>query len=214
MHIHKVCSVLAVGQTLATKSRIMKEMSQKVTGTNGQGDYQSMMFWSPLQARMMRDNSLQAVFFHFFWGTGKTLCMEMKARQRAEMFPAEKVTFIVMNDNCQVKTMLEAFKTCPTSLLLAAKTQKKSLITAKSLQAASSVTSTYWRRTKLEYLLILQSLPRHSLTIHWSGWPWQDIRILEMILTQQAFQPFCPSSALLTSPCLSAQLRLFWTVLE
>ena len=32
-------SVLAVGQPLATKSRIMKEMSQKVTGTKGQGDH-------------------------------------------------------------------------------------------------------------------------------------------------------------------------------
>ena len=64
-------SVLAVGQPLATRSRIVQEMAKKVTGTAkamGQGDYQSVMFWSPLQARLMTDDSLQMVFFHSFWG--------------------------------------------------------------------------------------------------------------------------------------------------
>ena len=91
----------------------MEEMGKKVNSTNttsGQGDFASIMFWSPLQARMMLDDSEQLVIFSSTWGTGKTLCLESKAIQRAQKFRDETVTFMVMQFNSNQKTMLQMEK--------------------------------------------------------------------------------------------------------
>ena len=94
-----------LGQPLAKRSRIVEEIGKKVNRTNnasGQGDFESIMFWSPLQARMM----LGHLQFHM----GDRQDLMPKAIQRAQKFTDETVTFVVMQFNSNEKTMLQLEK--------------------------------------------------------------------------------------------------------
>ena len=63
----------------------------------GQGDFQSIIFWTNEQAKIML-TVLQFVFFISPWSTGKTLLMREKAVMWAKQNPTEKLYFVVVRN--------------------------------------------------------------------------------------------------------------------
>ena len=72
-----------------------KPASGKSKGKAGQGDFQSIIFWTNEQANIML-TVLQFVFFISPWSTGKTLLMREKAVTWAKENPTKKLYFVVV----------------------------------------------------------------------------------------------------------------------
>merc|ERR1712047_98283 len=71
----------------------------------GQGDFQSIIFWTNEQAKIML-TVLQFVFFISPWSTGKTLLMREKAVMWAKQNPTEKLFFYVVRFQYTKRTSL------------------------------------------------------------------------------------------------------------
>merc|ERR1712004_182753 len=87
-------------QRISTHCTIAGDVHEKVVGKNkdkptGQGDFQSIIFWTKQQADIMLA-LLQFVFFISPWSTGKTICMREKAVMWATQNPTKKLFFVVV----------------------------------------------------------------------------------------------------------------------
>merc|ERR1719323_2935445 len=71
----------------------------------GQGDFQSIIFWTNEQANIML-TVLQFIFFISPWSTGKTICMREKAVMWATQNPTKKLFFVVVRDEDTNRTSL------------------------------------------------------------------------------------------------------------
>merc|ERR1712004_802205 len=87
-------------QRISTHCTIAGDVHEKVVGKNkdkptGQGDFQSIIFWTKQQADIMLA-LLQFIFFISPWSTGKTICMREKAVMWATQNPTKKLFFVVV----------------------------------------------------------------------------------------------------------------------
>ena len=90
--VAKVAGVPATGKTKAKA---------------GQGDFQSIIFWTNEQAKIMLTEE-QFVFFNGPWSTGKTLLMREKAVMWATQNLTEKLVFVVVrNKSAKLTSLLE-----------------------------------------------------------------------------------------------------------
>ena len=95
---------VVLSQPTSTCCTIANDVHYKVVGKPamgkkkamaGQGDFQSIIFWTNEQAKIML-TVLQFVFFISPWSTGKTLLMREKAVMWATQNPTEKLFFVVV----------------------------------------------------------------------------------------------------------------------
>merc|ERR1719150_2819996 len=113
------CLAFAVlSQPISTFCTIAGDVHDKVVGKKeskpakgktkakaGQGDFQSIIFWTNEQAKIMLTEQ-QFVFFNGPWSTGKTLLMREKAVMWATQNPTEKLFFVVVRDEKAKRTSL------------------------------------------------------------------------------------------------------------
>ena len=79
----------------------------KAKAKAGQGDFQSIIFWTMQQAEIILTER-QFVFFISPWSTGKTLLMREKAVMWATQNPTEKLVFVVVRyDSAKLTSLLE-----------------------------------------------------------------------------------------------------------
>merc|ERR1712004_130255 len=99
-------------QRISTHCTIAGDVHEKVVGKNkdkptGQGDFQSIIFWTKQQADIMLA-LLQFIFFISPWSTGKTICMREKAVMWATQNPTKKLFFVVVRDeDVKLTSLLE-----------------------------------------------------------------------------------------------------------
>ena len=107
-------SFVALSHPVSTYCTIATDIYDKVVGKPavgktknkaGQGDFQSIIFWSMEQANIML-TELQFVFFASPWATGKTICMREKAVMWATKHPNEKLFFVVIRYHLTKQTSL------------------------------------------------------------------------------------------------------------
>ena len=82
-----------------------KPATGKTKAKSGQGDVQSIVFWTNQQAKIMLWDQ-QYVFFIGPWSTGKTLLMREKAVMWARQNPTESLFFVVVRYQNVKKTSL------------------------------------------------------------------------------------------------------------
>ena len=105
-----------LSQPISTHCTIGSDVHDKVVGKPakgkgkakaGQGDFQSIVFWTNEQAKIMLTEQ-QFVFFNGPWSTGKTLLMREKAVMWATQNPTEKLYFVVVRDEgAKLTSLLE-----------------------------------------------------------------------------------------------------------
>ena len=84
-----------------------KPAKGKTKAKAGQGDFQSIIFWTNEQANIMLTEQ-QFVFFASPWSTGKTICMREKAVMWATQNLTEKLYFVVVRDeDAKLTSLLE-----------------------------------------------------------------------------------------------------------
>ena len=97
---------VVLAQPISTFCTITDDVVAKVEGVPaigktkakaGQGDFQSIIFWTNEQAKIMLWDQ-PFVFFNGPWSTGKTLLMREKAVMVATQNPTEKLYFVVVRD--------------------------------------------------------------------------------------------------------------------
>ena len=107
---------VVLSHPISTHCTIVSNVHDKVVGKPatgktkakaGQGDFQSIIFWTHSQAAVML-TELQFVFFASPWSTGKTICMREKATMWAEQNPTLQMYFVVARyDFAQQTSLLE-----------------------------------------------------------------------------------------------------------
>ena len=107
---------VVLSQPISTHCTIGSDVHNKVVGKPakgkgkakaGQGDFQSILFWTNEQAKIMLTEQ-QFVFFNGPWSTGKTLLMREKAGMWATQNPTEKLYFVVVRgDRTKLTSLLE-----------------------------------------------------------------------------------------------------------
>ena len=95
---------VVLSQPVSTYCTIADSVYDKVVGKPamgnkkakaGQGDFQSIIFWTMRQANIMLTER-QFVLFISSWSTGKTICMREKAVMWATQNPTKKLFFVVV----------------------------------------------------------------------------------------------------------------------
>ena len=107
-------SFVVLSQPMSTLCTIVGKVYNKVVGQRkgvktkaGQGDFQSIIFWTNDQANTMLTRH-RFVFFASPWSTGKTLLMREKAVLWAKENPSQKLFFTVIRcEFCQLTSLLE-----------------------------------------------------------------------------------------------------------
>ena len=107
---------VVLAQSTSTLCNIADDIHDKVVGKPaigktkvkaGQGDFQSILFWTNEQAQIMLTEQ-QFVFFISPWSTGKTLCMKERAVMWATQNPTEKLFFVVVRKvKAELTSLLE-----------------------------------------------------------------------------------------------------------
>ena len=107
---------VVLSQPISTHCTIATDVYYKVVGKPaigktkakaGQGDFQSIIFWTNEQAKVMLTER-QFVFFFSPWSTGKTLCMRERAVMWATQNQTEKLFFVVVRyERTQQVSLLE-----------------------------------------------------------------------------------------------------------
>merc|ERR1719367_803238 len=96
-----------LAQPISTFCTIVDDVVDKVIGVPekgktkakaGQGDFQSIIFWTNEQAKIMLWDH-PYIFFNGPWSTGKTLLMREKAVMVAKQNPKENLYFVVVRDD-------------------------------------------------------------------------------------------------------------------
>ena len=105
---------LVLSQPISTHSTITDHVVAKVEGVPakgkakakaGQGDFQSILFWTNEQANIMFGNQLY-VFFNGPWSTGKTLLMRERALMWARQNPKKPLYFVLARAESAKRTSL------------------------------------------------------------------------------------------------------------
>ena len=96
-----------LAKDIGTPCTIIGQVDDKVQGKlvgkkqkQGQGDIQSVLFWSMDQANLLlgKDQKFQFVAFSSSWSTGKTLCMKEMANSRALESPQQCEIYLQEED--------------------------------------------------------------------------------------------------------------------
>ena len=102
-------SFVVLSRPISTFCTISKDLHDAVVGKTGaeagQGDFQSIIFWTNEQAMIML-TALQFVFFISPWSTGKTICMREKAVMWATQNPTKNLVFVVVRREYVKQTSL------------------------------------------------------------------------------------------------------------
>merc|ERR1712013_272400 len=105
---------VVLSQPISTHCTIAGDVHDKAVGKPaignkkakaGQGDFQSIIFWTAEQSKIMLTEQ-QFVFFISPWSTGKTICMKAKAVMWATQNPQQKLFFVVVKKE-EKATLLE-----------------------------------------------------------------------------------------------------------
>ena len=114
MSLVKGLVFVVLSQPISTHCTIVSDIHDKVVGKPalgktkakaGQGDFQSIVFWTNKQAQIMLCD-IYSVFFIGPWSIGKTLLMREKAVMWARENRAEKLVFVVVRDENASRTSL------------------------------------------------------------------------------------------------------------
>ena len=109
MTVVKRIAFTLLSQDIGTPCTITSMVDNKVVGKGGkqgQGDFESYLFWTLNQANLMLVE-YPFVIFTSPWSTGKTLCMREQAKKRAKENSKQNINFIVCSWFTKKTTLLE-----------------------------------------------------------------------------------------------------------